>query len=554
MKKFMNKENINKGLRVIPLSGAETVGLNSYVIEYNDDIFIVDYGVTFPAGESYGVEYLLPPIDWLKQNKHRIKAIIVTHAHMDHIGGIPFVLDELGYPPVYGSPFSVEFLKEKLIEVKKDKNAKLHVTGKDDKLQFGAVTVSFFHVTHSIPQSYGVCFHTPQGRVVYTGDYKLDQRPINEQPTEMEKIRDLGEKGVLVALGDSTNAFEPGRSKSETEILETLMDVIKKAEGRVIIATFSSLVTRLGGVIEAAKKLNKKVLITGRSLESNIKIAMKIGYIHPQNGVIIQRKHLDTIPDNQLIILTTGSQGEPMASLTRIASNKHSFLTIKKTDTVIMSSSVIPNNVIEVQKLMDMIARRGARIVNTKLMNVHVSGHPNQEDMIAMAKALNPKYFIPVHGFTSFAAQHKRILVEAGFPESQVFVPVEGGIFSFKDGVLTQEKKLEVEEVRVIDRQLLSSKEQLIIDRKAMASEGICTVTVVDRKDRTPEFAVSLRGFAQMDQTQEIVKAIKSRLSQNISKVKDEKTVKKSIYTILGVFFHKKLQRYPVLSVEVAKS
>lgn len=548
----MKNEIKNTGLRVIPLSGAETVGLNSYVVEYNDEIFLIDYGVTFPAGESYGVDYLLPPIEWLKENKKRIKAIIVTHAHLDHIGGIPFVIDELGYPPVYASPFSIEYLKEKLVEAKKDKHAKLYVTGKDDILKFGSVTVSFFHVTHSIPQSYGVCIETPEGRVVYTGDYKLDDNPINEKPTEMNKVEELGRKGVLVALADSTNAFEPGKSKSETEILENLMEVIRKAQGRVIIATFSSLVTRLGGVIEAAKKLNKKILITGRSLESNIKIAMKIGYIHPQNGVIIQRRDLDKIPDNQLIILTTGSQGEPMASLTRIANNKHSFLSIKKTDTVIMSSSIIPNNVMVVQKLMDAIARRGARIVNSKLMNVHVSGHPNQDDMIKMAKALKAKYYIPVHGFTSFASQHRFVLAEAGIPESSIFVPVEGGIFSFKDGIMTQEKKLEVEEVRVIEKTILPSKEQLIVDRKAMASDGICAVTVIDRKGNKPQFSVSLRGFAQADQTQEIVTTIKQKLAQ-ITSVKDEKTVKKTIYTILGVYFHKRMERYPVLAVDVVK-
>ncbi len=549
----MNKEK-NVGLRVIPLSGAETVGLNSYIVEYNDDIFVVDYGVTFPAGESYGVDYLLPPIDWLKENKHRIKAIIVTHAHLDHIGGIPFVIDELGYPPVYGSPFSIEYLKEKLIEVKKDKQAKLTVTSKDDILKFGDISVSFFHVTHSIPQSYGVCFETPEGRVVYTGDYKLDDHPINEGPTEMNKIQELGRKGVLVALADSTNAYEPGKSKSETEILETLVDVIRKAEGRVIIATFSSLVTRLGGVIEAAKKLNKKIFITGRSLESNIKIAMKIGYIHPQNGVLVQRKHLDQIPDNQLIILTTGSQGEPMASLTRIATNRHSFLTIKKTDTVIMSSSIIPNNVMVVQKLMDAIARRGARIVNSKIMNVHVSGHPNQQDMITMAKALNAKYYIPVHGYTSFATQHKIVLKEAGIPESSIFIPVEGGIFSFKNGIMTQERKLEVAEVKVIEKTMLPEKEQLIEDRKAMAADGICAITVIERKGGAPQFAVTLRGFAQMEQSQELTKAIKSRLSQSFTSLKDDKTVKKSIYTMLGVYFHKRLGKYPILAVDIVRA
>ncbi len=549
----MNNESnsTNAPLKVIPLSGAETVGLNSYIVEYKNDIFIIDYGVTFPAGETYGVDYLLPPLEYLKANKDRIKAIIVTHAHLDHIGGIPFVIDILGYPPVYGSPFAVEFLKEKLAEVKKDKEATLKIVGKDDVVKFGEVSVSFVHVTHSIPQAYAVCLHTPEGRVFYTGDYKLDETPINQQPTEMNKIRELGDKGILVALLDSTNAYEPGKSKSESEILENLVTTIKNAKGRVIIAAFSSLVSRIAGIIEAAKKLNKKIYISGRSLESNIKIAMRIGYVHPQAGVIISRKDMDKIPDNQLIILTTGSQGEANASLTRIATNRHSFLTIKKTDTVIMSSSVIPNNVMYVQKLMDAIAKRGARIINNKLMNVHVSGHPNQEDMITMAKALKAKYYIPVHGYTSFNVQHRIVLSDAGIPESSIFVPVEGGVFTFTNGVLTQDKKIEVEQVQAIERDLLAEKEPLITDRKAMASDGICSVTIFDKKGEGLAFGVTLRGFAKADVAQEIITQIKERLHNTIKSVKDDKTVKKQIYTQLGVFFYRKYQKYPILAVDI---
>lgn len=550
----MKNEKKNVGLRVIPLSGAETVGLNSYVIEYNDDIFVVDYGVTFPAGESFGIDYFLPPIAWLKANKHRIKAIIVTHAHLDHIGGIPFVIDELGYPPVYGSPFAMEFLSEKLVEAEKDKLTKLNKVGKDDVLKFGDVSVSFFHVTHSIPQSYGVCFETPEGRVVYTGDYKLDKAPINQPVTEMDKIRELGKKGVLVALLDSTNSYDDSVAPTETEILEQLVSIIKKATGRVIIAAFSSQVNRLGGIVEAAKRLNKKIFVTGRSLESNLKIAMKIGYIHPQAGVFVSKKQIDSIPDNQLIMIMTGSQGEPFAALTRIATNRHKFVTLKKTDTVIISASVIPHNVMEVQNLMDAIARRGVRIINNKIMNVHATAHPNQGDMIEMAKALNPKYYIPVHGFTSFNAQHKFVLKEAGIPESAVFIPVEGGVFAFKNGNLTQEKKLDVEEVLAIGSKLLDVKEPITLDRKQMAAEGICLVTIIDRKGERPQFSVVLRGLAPIEETKEHHEKIKSKLAQTISSVKDERQVKKTIYAILGGYFHQRLGKYPILAVDVIKA
>jgi len=549
----MNKEvKKSSGLKVIPLSGAETVGLNCYVVEYNDDLFIVDYGVTFPDGETYGIEYILPPLQYLIENKKRIKAIIMTHAHLDHVGGIPFVLDKLGYPPLYGSPFAVEFVKEKLVEARKDRQAKLTVVAKDDVLKFGEVQVSFFHVTHSIPQAYGVCFHTPEGRVVYTGDYKLDPTPINDIPTEMEKIKDLGKKGVLVALLDSTNSFQPGASLSESYIRDVLEEQIKKAPGRVIVATFSSLVTRQSGLIDVAKKLNKKVYISGRSLESNIKIAMRIGYIHPQANVIIKKSELNKYPDNQLVILSTGSQGEEFASLTRIARGTHKDISLKKTDTVIMSSSVIPKKVNEVQNLMDAIARRGTRIINTKLMDVHSSGHPNQEDMKTMALAINAKYYIPVHGFTSFAAQHRQVLKEAGINESTVFVPVEGQVFAFENGMIKHEKKVDATPTYAVGPDILEDAEQVIAERKALAKDGIVVVSLVLEKGKVTKMSTVVKGIDTEDKQKSVLTEIKQRIAGLHGKTSDERAVKKEIYARIGSFFHKVLRRYPIIIVDVA--
>jgi len=548
----MNNEIKNKGLRVIPLSGAETIGLNCYVVEYNDDIFVVDYGVTFPDGETYGIEYILPPLAYLLENKHRIKAIIMTHAHLDHVGGIPFVLDKLGYPPIYGSPFAVEFVKDKLAEARKDKQAKLYTVAKDDILKFGDVQISFFHVTHSIPQAYGVCFHTPEGRVVYTGDYKLDETPINDIPTEMGKIKELGRKGVLVALLDSTNAFEKGKSNSELYIRDVLEEQIRKAPGRVIVATFSSLVTRQSGLIDVAKKLNKKVFVSGRSLESNIKIAMRIGYIHPQANVMLGRNDLDKHPDNKLLILSTGSQGEEFASLTRIAKGTHKTISLKKTDTVIMSSSVIPTKVMEVQNLMDAIARRGVRIINTRLMDVHSSGHPNQEDMKEMALALNAKYNIPVHGFTSFAAQHRQVLKEAGINESSVFIPVEGQVFAFENGIIKHEKKVAADPIYAVGDMILEDGAQIIAERKALAKDGIVVVSLVLEKGKVTKVSTVVKGIDAEDKQKSVLAEIKQRIAGLRGKVSDEKAVKKEIYARVGAFFHKVLRRYPIIIVDVA--
>jgi ribonuclease J len=546
----MNEQK-ERDLKVITLSGVEVIGRNSYVVQYKDDIYVVDYGLTFPDGEGYGVDYLLPDYHWLQKNKDHIKGIIVTHAHLDHVGGLPFVIEQLGFPPIYASPFAIEFIREKFKEHGLHKKTQFFPVSEQDVIRKGPVSISFFHVTHSIPQCYGVCFETPEGRVVYTGDYKFDDHPLNEKPSNYKKIEEIGKKGVLVALLDSTNAFEAGKSKSETEILGVLEDVILKAEGRVIIATFSSLVTRIAGLIEVARKHGKKILFTGRSLENNMKIAMRIGYVTPEANLVISPKEAHKIPDNQLIIVTTGSQGEPMAALTRMAFNKHDVITIKKTDTVIISSSVIPTNTLDVQRLLDEISRKGARIINSKLMDIHVSGHAYQEDMKRMAQLLNAKYFIPVHGYASFLSQHKLVLKEIGVPESNVLIPVEGAVYSFKGGQVLQEKKLKVQPAAVVGEKILEKGEPLIAERKILSTNGICHVAFIQKGEELTKTNILLRGFDMSKETEAIIVDLEKKILHWYSVLTDKPRLKKYMYAKLGAYFMKYYGETPLLSIDV---
>jgi len=544
--------NIENNLKVITLSGVEGIGRNSYVVQYKEDIYIIDYGMTFPEGDGYGVDYILPDYQWLMKNKEKIKGLIVTHAHLDHVGGIPFVLDKLGFPKIYASPFAVEFIKEKLKETKYGDKATYQVVSENDIVPFGnGVSASFFHVTHSIPQCYGVCIHTPEGKIVYTGDYKIDETPLNEKPTDLAKIEKLGKEGVLAAMLDSTNSYEAGKSKSETEILAVLEETIKNAEGRVIIATFSSLVTRISGLIEVAKRLNKKILFTGRSLENNIKIAYRIGYVQPVANLVIDKSKINKFPDNQLIIVTTGSQGEPMAALTRMAYNKHNFITIKKTDTIIISSSVIPTNTMDVQRVADELSKKGARIINNKLMDVHVSGHAYQEDMKKMAQLLNAKYYIPVHGYTSFLNQHKQLLKSIGIAESRVLIASEGSVFSFKDSQVFQEKKLKVFPAAVVGDKILEQGESLVAERKMLTNAGFCTIILLMKDNQIAHLSVLVRAFSTRKQSDKIIETIKLLVPKWYATLVEKDRLKKYLYAKVGAYFMKNYEVSPLLSVEV---
>ncbi len=483
------KQRVNKILAdsykypiVIIYSGVADIGKNSYLVAKNGKILIVDFGIGFPDISAYGIQGFIPNVEFFGLVKNNIAGIVLTHAHLDHVGGLEYLLQTLpNNLAFYGSRFTIEFISEKLKRIKKEKKLKFNIVNSGDLVKIKNFEVNFAHVTHSIPHSMMVGVNTQFGKIVYTGDYKFDDTPINERPTDIHIIEQWAKQGILSALLDSTNAFEQGHSKSETAIMGVLEKIIGESRGRVIIGMFSSLVSRMIGIIEIAKKLNKKVAFTGRSMEQNIKIAKRIGYLVADRDVIIPISEISKYDDKQVVILATGSQGEHMAALTRMARGKHEKVKLKSTDTVILSASVIPTNVVDVQQLMDLLAYTGVRVINSKLMDVHVSGHAYQEEMVEMAYLLKAKYYIPVHGYPSFLFQHKRLLVENGISSNKIFVPTEGAVYAFPNGRLVTRKKLDIYPYAIVDNTLLSSHDPLLENRKVLGANGIIVLTLQGR-------------------------------------------------------------------------
>ncbi len=513
-----------KGIYVVTYSGVSTIGRNCYLIVKDGRILVIDFGIGFPDINTYNIQYMTPDINWLVRHKSHIDGIVITHAHLDHIGGVPYLLQFLnGKIPIYGSRFTMEFLKEKLKEKKKLIKAEpiLNVVDSGRKYKVGNFLVEFAHVTHSIPQSMAVAVNTAYGKIVYTGDYKLDPTPINESPTDIKTLTRWSKEGIIVSLLDSTNAFEKGHSRSETTIMRVLEEIIEEAPGRVIIGMFSSLVSRLIGIIEIAKKLNKKVAFTGRSLETNVRIAMRIGYLSPDQETIIPIEETHRYDDKQLIIIATGSQGEYEAALTRMARSKHAYIRLRSSDTIILSSSVIPTNVVHVQRLMDLLSFTGATFINSKLMDVHVSGHAYQEDMKDMAKLLNSEFYVPVHGYPSFLFQHKRVLQEAGVSGNRIFIPSEGSIIKLEPHKIVPMRKIKLAPQYVVASEILDHKEQLVTDRINLALHGILSVLVLVKRP-VYEVYVYQKGVLSTTKWKELKPVLLKHLSNYLISIKKQ--------------------------------
>lgn len=437
-KKHFNKNN----LKVIPLGGVEEIGFNSTILEYDDQIFVIDMGLGFPDGDFYGIDFLIPNLDYLTKNKNKIKAIIITHGHLDHIGALGYALKSLGNIPVYGTEFSLEIIRNNLRERLPHFNS-LHKINKDSKLYFGNVSFEFFHVNHSIPQSVGVVFKTPQGNIVHTGDFKFDNSPLLEEPADYGKIARIGTEGVLALLSDSTNSFKKGHSSSEKQIKDNLLRMVESAKGRVIVSSFASLVGRIIQLIDIAERTNRKVAIAGRSMINNIEVAKKFGYLKGLGNTIFPLAQIETLKDDRVMVLATGSQGEEMAALSRIVKNKHPDLSIKKGDTVILSASVIPGNDIYIQNLLDDLSQLGAIVYKqSEGIDTHTSGHGYEEDQKLMLNLVKPKYFVPVHGYQSFLYKHAQTAVGMGFEEKNIIIPKRGEVLNFHNGLVNKSKAI----------------------------------------------------------------------------------------------------------------
>ncbi|MDD3284825.1 MAG: ribonuclease J [Patescibacteria group bacterium] len=550
--KFSEKEK----LKVIVLGGNEEVGRNMTILEYENDIIIIDMGVSFPEEDMPGIDLVIPNIEYLRGKQNKIRGVVVTHGHLDHIGAIPYLIPELGNPTIYSSPLALGIIQKRAEEFDTLAPLNLSAINSDDVLKLGVFTVTFFKVSHNIPDSMGIIVDTPLGKIVHSGDFKLDFDGAVEDIPEISKIARLGEQNILALMSDSTNAPKPGHQVSESEIKGNLFDIIRNVRGRVIIGTFSSLLNRVQQIILAAEKLNKKIIIEGYSMKTNVEIAHQLGYLKYKKDTIITEKQLREYPDNRIVVCCTGAQGEDRAVLMRIVNKEHKFLSIQKDDTVIFSSSVIPGNERAVQRLTDSLYRQGADVVHYQMMDVHAGGHGKKEDLKLMINLVKPKYFIPIEGHHSFLHMHAKIAEETGVDPKNIFIADNGQVIEFtKLGGRLTNKRVPSEYVFVDGLGVGDISNIVLRDRKQMAEDGMI-VAIVTISAKTGELVHSpdiiSRGFVYMKENKELIEKTRDTVrkltaTHNPKSMANDMYLKNKIRNELGKFLFEQTERRPMI-------
>ncbi len=546
------------GLKIYPLGGFEEVGRNCMVIDVDGDLYIIDIGLQFPEESMLGIDYLIPDFSSLKGREHRIKAILFTHGHLDHIGAVQHVIGQLRFPPCYGTKLTMAFVRKRLDEEKLTSKTTLNVVDYKKPVRIGKVEVEFLRVTHSIPDSAAIALHTPYGTLIHTGDFKFDLTPMNEPPADFQRLAELGDKGVLAIIADSTNATKKGNALSEKAISETLFPLMRDAKGRLIISTFSSLLNRLQQVIEHAKTLNRKVFVVGRSMEQNIEIAANLGYIKAPRGLIRKAgPGMEKLPDREVLILTTGSQGEERAGLARMGLGTHRHISIKKGDSVILSSNPIIGNERAVAKVVNNLHMLGAHVLTNQELALHTTGHGYQNDILLMHRLVRAKHIIPEHGEPHMRAAHADLARSIGYEENRIHLLVNGEILEFdgQGGARRSKHKLAANDIIIDGRGQGGDGQRLLDERRIMSNAGMILVTMkayAESKRLVGDPLVLSRGLfygsEQQTITQEVVRAARKAYEDSHSKGEQSiKELKRAITSALFRFFRNKLDREPMI-------
>ena len=543
-------------LKIMIVGGNEEVGRNMTLLEYEDDIIIIDIGLQFPEEDMPGIDFIIPNIEYLKGKEKNIKGIIITHGHLDHIGAISYLVPALGNPVIYSAPLTLGLIKKRHEEFKDLSPLNLQAVTTDDKLTLGKFKISFFAVSHNIPASMGIIVDTPLGKVVHSGDFKLDFDGAVRDMPEVSKIAKLGQENVLALMSDSTNAPQSGHQISESEIKTNLFDIIRNAPGRVIIGTFSSLLNRLQQIFESAEKLNKKVLIDGYSMKTNVEIAHQLGYLSFKKDTFITEKQLKEYPPNRVVVCCTGAQGEDKAVLMRIVNKEHRFLHINKNDTVVFSSSVVPGNERSVQRLKDSLYRQGAEVIHYQMMDVHAGGHAKKEDLKLMINLVRPKYFIPIEGNHSFLHIHAKWAAEVGVDPKIIFIADNGQIMEFsKLGGRLTNKKIPADYVFVDGLGVGDVSHIVLRDRKQMSDDGM-VVAIATISAKTGELVHSpdiiSRGFVYMKENKKLIEKTRDKIRQlmknnNPKNMANDMFIKNKIRNQLGDLLFKETERRPMV-------
>ena len=508
-------ENISSAIRIIPLGGLGEVGRNMMIIEYQGKILLVDMGFRMPEEDMPGIDYIIPNISYLKGKERNILALIITHGHYDHIGAIPYFIGQLGNPPIYAGNLAKAIILKRQEDFTNQPKLRIAPLENGKKFKLGPFTIEPFRQNHNIPDNFGLLIQTPIGNIVHTSDFKFDPNPVNEPSTDLNRLKKIGDQKILFLMSDSTNAEEPNHSMSEKHIFENLEEIFKQAKGRIITATFSSLINRIQQIITLSEKYGRHVSLEGYSMKTNVEISKQLGYIKAKSGTILKTKDILSYPDSKITIIGTGAQGEERAVLMRIVNKEHPHVKIQKGDTVIFSSSVIPGNERSVQFVKDQLYRQGANVFHYKMMDIHASGHANQDELTQMLELMRPKFFMPIHGQISMLVNHAKLAQELGMPEKNIIVSENGQIVAVsKTQILIQKTKVPANYIMVDGLGVGDVGEVVLRDRQNLAKDGIFVIIiVVNRQTGTVKGSPDIisRGFIYLRESKDLLREVRKK-------------------------------------------
>lgn len=543
----------DKKMRLIPIGGLQEIGKNCAIVEYGNDMVMIDCGLTFPDQEMLGVDIVIPDFTYVEENKNKLRGIFVTHGHEDHIGAIPYFLKSVD-TNVYCSKLTKGLLENKFKEHGLNSN-RIKMVNVNNKVNVGELSVEFIRVSHSIPDSCAVAVKSPVGTILFTGDFKMDFTPIDGDPTDIQRLAELGKKGLLALYADSTNVERPGHSISEKEVGDTFIRIFGQVNGRIIVATFASNLHRVQQVIYAAEKYNKKVALSGRSMLNNVKIASELGYLKVKSNTLVDMKNIKSYADDEIVVLSTGTQGEPLSALTRMANGEHKQVHLNETDTVILSSSAIPGNEIAINNTINKLTKIGVNIIYASLAKVHASGHACQEEIKLMYQLTTPKYLIPAHGEARQLQTHQKIAEDMGMDKQNIYVLDNGDVLEFTKKSAKVAGKVTAGKVLVDGSGIGDVGNIVLKDRKHLSEDGLMVVSITfDRNTQAllagPE--IVSRGFVYVKENQDIIENAKEVVLRSVEKCQKEEIralsqIKYQIREDLKSYLYNELGRDPMI-------
>jgi len=548
-----------QSLKIIPLGGLGEVGRNMMLLDYQGKILIIDMGFRLPEEDMPGIDYIVPNINCLKGKQKSILGLVFTHGHYDHIGAVPYLIGKIWQPnlEIFASPLTRGIILKRQEDFSNQPKLEIEEVKNGSKIKLGPFRIEFFKQNHNIPDNLGLFIETPVGNILHTSDFKFDSNPVNDLPTDFEKLKALSRRRVLLLLSDSTGAEEEGHSLSEKEILENLEEIFKRSTGRIIAATFASLINRIQQIITLSEKYQRKVVIEGYSMKTNTELAKVLGYIKSKKGTLIKAKEISNYPDSRITILCTGAQGEGSAVLMRIANKEHPFIRLRRGDDVILSSSVIPGNERTVQVLKDDILRQKTKVFHYKMMDIHAGGHAQQEELKEMIKMMRPKFFLPIHGQYSMLVSHAELARESGIPEKNIVIAENGQVINLDQKRILVEKKTVPSNYVMVDGLGIGDVGEVVLrDRHMLARDGMFViVAIVDKQTGQVKGSPDIisRGFVYLRESKELLAQTRKKVIEIVNRAAGSggavnwSYIKDEIRNKIGQFLYTKTQRRPII-------